>query len=59
MQNQTLNAILFLFRHVLGKEIGDLGDTVRAERDKNLQATMIYTHVASKNILCVSSPLDK
>jgi len=26
---------------------------------KNLQTTMIYTHVASKNILCVRSPLDK
>lgn len=26
---------------------------------KNLQTTMIYTHVATKNILGVRSPLDK
>jgi len=26
---------------------------------KHLQTTMIYTHVASKNILGVRSPLDK
>jgi site-specific recombinase XerD len=26
---------------------------------RNLQTTMIYTHVASKNLLGVRSPLDK
>ena len=28
-------------------------------RHRNLQTTMIYTHVATKNILGVKSPLDK
>jgi len=27
-------------------------------RHKNLQTTLIYTHVATKNILGVKSPLD-
>ena len=31
-QNQAFNALLFFFRHVLKKEIGDLKDTVRAKR---------------------------
>ena len=25
-QNQALSALLFLYRHVIGKEVGDLGD---------------------------------
>ena len=29
-QNQALGALLFLYRHVLGKELGPLGDAVRA-----------------------------
>ncbi len=35
-QNQAFNAILFLFRHVLAKETGDLKDTVRAKRGQKL-----------------------
>lgn len=35
-QNQAFNAILFFFRHVLGKETGDLADTVRAKRGQKL-----------------------
>ncbi|MEK6551909.1 MAG: phage integrase N-terminal SAM-like domain-containing protein, partial [Bacteroidota bacterium] len=35
-QNQAFNAILFLFRNVLGKETGDLGNTVRAKRGQKL-----------------------
>jgi integron integrase len=35
-QNQAFNAILFLFRNVLGKEIGDLSNTVRAKRGQKL-----------------------
>ena len=31
-QNQAFNALLFFFRHVLKKEMGDLKDTVRAKR---------------------------
>jgi integron integrase len=35
-QNQALNAILFLFRNVLGKEIGYVNGVVRAKRPKRL-----------------------
>jgi len=35
-QNQAFNAILFFFRYVLGKEIGNLADTVRAKRGQKL-----------------------
>ena len=31
-QNQAFNALLFLFRHVFAKELGDLSDTPRAKR---------------------------
>ena len=29
-QNQALAALLFLYRHVLGREVGDLGEVIRA-----------------------------
>ncbi len=35
-QNQAFNAILFLFRNVLCKDIGNLADTVRAKRGQKL-----------------------
>lgn len=35
-QNQAFNAILFLFRSVLCKDMGDLADTVRAKRGQKL-----------------------
>ena len=35
-QNQAFNAILFLFRNVLCKDIGDLAQTVRAKRGQKL-----------------------
>jgi integron integrase len=35
-QNQAFNAILFFFRYVLGKEVGNLADTVRAKRGQKL-----------------------
>jgi len=35
-QNQALNALLFFFRHVLGKEIGLLNGVVRAKRPHRL-----------------------
>lgn len=33
-QNQAFNALLFLFRNILKKELGDLADTPRAKRSK-------------------------
>jgi integron integrase len=35
-QNQALSALLFFFQHVLGRELGDLGETVRARRGRKL-----------------------
>jgi site-specific recombinase XerD len=39
-QNQALSALLFLYRHVLGREIGDLGDIIRARRPKRLPVVL-------------------
>ncbi len=74
-QSQALNAIIFVYRHGLSKDIENVIDAVRATHllekgydirtiqellgHRNLQTTMIYTHVASKNILGVRSPLDR
>ena len=44
-QNQTLSAILFLYRHLLGRKIGDLGDLVRARRPKRLPEVMTRNEV--------------
>ncbi|WP_429886457.1 site-specific integrase [Geoalkalibacter halelectricus] len=35
-QNQALSAILYLYRHVLGRDVGDLGDVIRARMPKRL-----------------------
>lgn len=48
-QNQALNAILFLFRDVLGKEIGCVNGVVRAKRPTRLP--MVLTKEEIKMIL--------
>jgi integron integrase len=57
-QNQALNAIVFLFRHVLMKEIGDLSSTLRAKRGKRLPVVMttdevqqVFIHMEGRNKL--------
>jgi site-specific recombinase XerD len=35
-QNQALSALLFLYRHVLSREVGDLGEVIRARKPKRL-----------------------
>ncbi len=35
-QNQAFNALLFLYRNILNKEFGDLGDVVRAKKPRKL-----------------------
>ncbi|WP_347242856.1 integron integrase [Thermogutta sp.] len=39
-QNQALAALLFLYRHVLGCEVGDLGQVIRARRSKRLPVVL-------------------
>jgi integron integrase len=57
-QNQAFNAILFLFRNVLGKEIGDLSNTVRAKRGLKLPVVFsvdeiksLFAHMSGKSLL--------
>jgi len=44
-QNQALSALLFLYRHVLGKEIDSLGDVVRARKQKRLPVVLVVDEV--------------
>ena len=39
-QNQALSALLFLYRHVLSREVGDLGEVIRARKPKRLPVVM-------------------
>lgn len=40
-QNQAFNALLFLFRHVLMKDLGDMGATVRPRRGRRLPVVLM------------------
>jgi integron integrase len=44
-QTQALSAILFLYRHVLGRQIGDLGEVVRARKTRRLPVVMTRREV--------------
>ena len=44
-QNQALSALLFLYRHVIGREIGDLGNVIRARRPKRIPVVMTREEV--------------
>jgi hypothetical protein len=62
-QNQALSAILFLDREVLKQDLGISIDAVRAKHSryvphKDVQTTMIYTHVLNRGGRGVKSPLD-
>ena len=48
-QNQALSAILFLYRRVLGTEVGDLGEVVRAR--KPLRLPVVMTREEVRNVL--------
>ncbi len=53
-QNQALSALLFLYRHVLGRDVGNLGDVVRAKRPKRLP--VILTRDEVRAILAHAPP---
>ena len=44
-QNQALSALLFLYRHVLNREIGDLSEVIRARKPKRLPVVMTREEV--------------
>jgi len=44
-QNQAFNAILFLYRHVLDKEIGDIRDVVRSNKKRRLPVVLTKEEV--------------
>lgn len=57
-QNQAFNSLLFLFREVLKKEIGDLSRTVRAKRGPKLpvvltieEVSLLFKHMEGKTLL--------
>ncbi|HEY3363435.1 MAG TPA: integron integrase [Symbiobacteriaceae bacterium] len=39
-QNQALSALLFLYRHVIGREIGNLGEVIRARKPTRLPVVL-------------------
>jgi site-specific recombinase XerD len=44
-QNQALSALLFLYRYVIGREVGDLGDVIRARKPQRLPVVMTREEV--------------
>ena len=46
-QNQALGALVFLYRHVLHREIGDIGVYIRAKRPRRLPVVLTRTEVGS------------
>jgi integron integrase len=45
-QTQALSAMLFLYRHVLGRPLGDLGSLVRAKKPRRLPVVLTREEVA-------------
>jgi len=44
-QNQALSALLFLYRYVFGRELGELGEVIRARRPKRLPVVLTREEV--------------
>ena len=44
-QNQALSALLFLYRYVIGKEVGDLGEVIRARKARHLPVVLTRDEV--------------
>jgi integron integrase len=44
-QNQALSALLFLYRHVLGREIGNLGEVIRARKPTRVPVVLTREEV--------------
>jgi site-specific recombinase XerD len=46
-QNQALSALLFLYRHVLDRKVGDLGEVIRARKPHHVPVVMTREEVKS------------
>lgn len=46
-QNQALSGLLFLYRYVIGREVGDLGNVIRARKPMRLPVVMTRDEVKS------------
>ena len=44
-QTQALSALLFLYRHVIGRQIGKLGEVIRARKPKRIPVVMTHQEV--------------
>lgn len=44
-QNQALAALLFLYRHVIGRDVGDLGQVIRARKPKHMPIVLTREEV--------------
>jgi integron integrase len=44
-QNQALAALLFLYRHVIGRDVGDLGEVIRARKPERRPVVMTREEV--------------
>ncbi len=44
-QNQALAALLFLYRHVISRDVGDLGNVIRARKPKRVPVVMTRDEV--------------
>ncbi len=53
-QNQALNALLFLYKKVLKKDIGLIDDVERAKRPSKLPVVFTKKETASRNFSCRS-----
>lgn len=56
-QNQAFNALLFLFKQVLGKEFGNVEGVIRAKRRKYIPVVLSRAEV-DRVIRCLAPPYD-
>jgi len=54
-QNQAFNALLFLFRHVLGKEFGKVDGVVRAKRKPYIPVALSHEEIHK---ILIYDPVD-
>jgi site-specific recombinase XerD len=57
-QNQALNALLFLYHEVLGKEIGYIAGVVRAKRPSRLPVVLTRQEIKTGLVIAFRGGLD-